>query len=72
MLEAASANFSGGGMAPGMKVIWIKKQGPYRYYSYVLAGFDPIRAEAIFDLTAEAIAEAFVTMMVYNYHEPQK
>lgn len=51
---------------------WIDSVGVWWYYSLVLAGFDPIRASVIFDNPAHVIAEAFVSMMAYNYVEPEQ
>jgi len=33
----------------------------------ILAGFDPVRADAIFDSPALTIAEAYVSKMAYDY-----
>jgi hypothetical protein len=45
---------------------WIEKVGTYWYFSLVLAGFDPVKADQIFDNPAHVIAEAFVSMMAFN------
>jgi hypothetical protein len=37
----------------------------------ILAGFDPVKADAIFDQPAQTIAEAFVSKMAYEYTEPK-
>lgn len=46
---------------------WIEQVGSYWYFSLVLAGFNPVVADEIFDKPAHVIAEAFVSMMAYNY-----
>ena len=46
--------------------MWVQTVGAYRYYSLVLAGFDPIRADAIYDTTADVIALAFVSKMAFE------
>ena len=66
-------NFQGTGFASGMgkKMIWTNKMGSYRYKSFILAGFDPSRADAIFDMRADEIAAAYVSKMCYEYTEPK-
>jgi hypothetical protein len=41
----------------------------YYYYSLILANFNPITAEEIFDNQADVIAEAFVSKMAYEHME---
>ena len=43
--------------------------GEYYYHSLVLANFDPVQADLIFDKPAEEIAKSVVAMMAHNYHE---
>jgi hypothetical protein len=43
--------------------------GAYYYYSLILADFNPVTADKIFDNPAHVIAEAFVSKMVYEYIE---
>lgn len=66
-------NFQGTGFASGMgkKMIWTNRMGSYRYKSFILAGFDPSRADAIFDMRADEIAAAYVSKMCYEYTEPK-
>lgn len=41
--------------------------GPYRYYCYVLAEFDPIRAREIYqNASLEEVTEALLAKNVYN------
>lgn len=59
------------------KVIFSKQRfanaiGVYRYYSLVLAQFNPILADEIYDQPADKIAQAFVAQICYNYVEPDK
>lgn len=41
--------------------------GVYYYYSLILAGFNPVLADAIHDNPAHVIAEAYVSQMCHNY-----
>lgn len=41
--------------------------GTYYYYSLILGGFDPVRADAIFNQPAHVIAEAYVSQMCHNF-----
>jgi hypothetical protein len=68
-----SQNFQGTGIASGMgkKMIWTNKMGSYRYKAYILSGFDPCKADAIFDMRADEIAAAYVSKMCYEYTEPK-
>lgn len=59
--------FLAGGKDDPNKKAWIQHIGMYRYYSLVLAGFDPIRAEAIYDNPAHVVAEAFVSKIVSEH-----
>jgi len=70
---ATSYNYStGGGMGSAKKSIWVNRIGTYRYYAQILADFDPIRADQIFDTRADQIAESFVSKMCYDYVEPKR
>lgn len=51
---------------------WIEIIGQYKYYCYILAEFDPNRAEQIYDNPADEIAKAYVTKMAYEYQDPIK
>jgi hypothetical protein len=66
-------NFQGTGLASGMgkKMIWTNQMGSYRYKAFILAGFDPSRADTIFDMRADEIAAAYVSKMCYEYTEPK-
>jgi hypothetical protein len=55
-----------------LKTVWINRVGAFQYYAHVLAGFDAVRADAIFDLPADEIASAFVSKICYEYVEPKK
>jgi hypothetical protein len=59
-----------GAKPDGTKQKWIEGMGTYYYYSLILAGFDPAKADAIHDRPAHEIAEAYVSMMCYN-HKPE-
>jgi len=48
---------------------WIEIVGIWKYYSLILAGFDPVKADAIFNNPAHDIAEAYVSQMCYNHKE---
>jgi hypothetical protein len=65
-------NYSSGGGGSAKKNIWVNRIGTYKYYAYILAGFDPKRADDIFDSCADQIAEAFVSKMCYDYVEPKR
>jgi hypothetical protein len=58
-----------GAKPDGTKQKWIERVGTYRYYALILSNFDPLKAEAILDLQAHEIAEAFVSSLCYN-HKP--
>jgi hypothetical protein len=65
-------NFTAGGGGGNLrKRIWLARVGDFKYHAYVLGGFDPIRADAIFDQPADVIAEAAVSKMCYEYVEPK-
>lgn len=51
---------------------FITEVGTFWYYSLILSGFDPVRAETIFDNPADVIAEAYVSMMAFNHVDPDK
>jgi len=63
---------SNSAQADGNKQRWIEQIGVYYYYSLILSAFDPVRADAIFDLPAHRIAEAYVSKMAYEFIKPQK
>jgi hypothetical protein len=65
-------NYSGSGIGSAKKSIWINRVGTYKYYAYILSGFDPVKAEKIYDSRADQIAEAFVSKMCYDYVEPKR
>lgn len=46
---------------------WIEQVGAYYYHSLILAGFDPVRADDIFDQPADVIAKAVVSMNAHHY-----
>lgn len=58
-----------GARPDGNKQKWIEKVGSWKYYALILANFDPVRADAIWDTPAEEIAVSFVSMLCYN-HKP--
>lgn len=68
-----SRNFQGTGFGGGMgkKMIWTNQMGSYRYKAFILSGFDPCKADAIFDMRADEIAAAYVSKMCYEYTEPK-
>lgn len=47
----------------------IEHIGEYYYHSLVLANFDPVQADLIFDNPADVIAKSVVAMMAHNFHE---
>lgn len=47
----------------------IEHIGEYYWHSLVLANFDPVQAELIFDNPAHKIAESVVAMMAHNFRE---
>jgi hypothetical protein len=51
---------------------WVKHVGAYYYYSLILANFNPVIADKIFDNQAHVIAEAYVSKMTYEYVEHKK
>lgn len=67
-----TANLSGGKPSSAKKGIWIRRIGTYRYYALTLAGFDPVRADAIWDQPAHLIAMAVMSKMNYEHVEPKK
>lgn len=67
-----AGSFGSGGHPNIDKVIWIQRLGAFEYYSLILAAFNPITAEAIFDNRADVIAKAFVSKMAYEHVEPKK
>jgi hypothetical protein len=48
---------------------WVKSVGVYYYYSLILANFNPVIAQEIFDNQAHVIAEAYVSKMAYEHVE---
>jgi hypothetical protein len=70
---ATSYNYtSGGGGGSAKKSIWVNRIGAYKYYSQILAGFDPLRADEIWNSRADQIAESFVSKLCYDYVEPKR
>lgn len=71
---STSRNFQATGFVGGIgkKMIWTNQMGSYRYKSFILAGFDPCKADSIFDMRADEIAAAFVSKMCYEYSESKK
>jgi hypothetical protein len=67
-------NFSSqqAGVQNGFKIIWSNKVGSFKYFSYILAGFDPIRAEQIWDTRADQIAQAYVSKVCYEFVDIKK
>jgi hypothetical protein len=68
----ASKSFSNQGKASAsrhFKKNWVKTVGAYYYYSLILANFNPVIANQIFDNPAHVIAEAFVSKMAYEHVE---
>jgi hypothetical protein len=65
-------NYSSGGVSSAKKNIWVNRIGVYKYYAYILADFDPKRADEIYDSRADQIAESFVSKMCYDYVEPKR
>jgi hypothetical protein len=61
-----------GGKQNVYKKRWVKHIGAYYYYSLILANFNPVIADTIFDNPADVIAEAFVSKMTYEYVEHTK
>lgn len=59
-----------GAKPDGTKQKWIESVGLWKYYSLILAGFNPVRSEGIFDNPAHEIAQAYVSLMCYN-HKPE-
>ena len=51
----------------GNKQSWIDSVGVYNYYSLMLAGFNPVIADAIYNQPAHVIAEAYVSQMCHTY-----
>lgn len=51
------------------KLKLIEHIGEYYYHSLVLANFDPVQANLIFDNPAHVIAEAVVAMGAHNFRE---
>lgn len=52
---------------------WLAVLGENRYNAYLLAKFDPIKAEQIYyNVPTDRIAEALVSMRCYEYVEPKK
>jgi len=47
----------------------IENIGEYYFHSLVLANFDPVEADLIFDNPAHKIAEAMVAMAAHNFRE---
>ena len=69
---AMAKSFSGVSQASAsthFKKKWIKTVGAYYYYSLILANFNPIIANEIFDNQAHVIAEAFISKMAYEHVE---
>lgn len=50
----------------------MKFLGSYRYFSMILANFDPQKADVIFDNPAHIIAEAYASKVIYEYRDPPK
>lgn len=46
--------------------------GEYKWFSLVLAEFNPVEADKIFNLPADQIAEAYVSQRAANYVKPSK
>jgi hypothetical protein len=65
-------NFTSDSRPVLLKTVWINRVGAFQYYAHVLAGFDAVRADAIFDLPADDIASAFVSKICYEYVEQKK
>jgi hypothetical protein len=51
---------------------WIESIGIYRYYSYILGEFNPIVADAIYNLPAHLIAESFVSKLANEFRPTKK
>jgi hypothetical protein len=51
----------------GNKQAWIESVGVYYYYSLLLADFNPVVADAIYNQPAHVIAEAYVSQMCHTY-----
>ncbi len=52
---------------------WIEQVGTYRYYSHVLAHFNPAEAEVIYDMPADLITAAFVSKLASEFRpKPRK
>jgi hypothetical protein len=60
------------GIVNGFRIIWSNRVGSYKYFAYILAGFDPLKAKEIWDFPAHEIAEAYVSKVCYEYVEPPK
>lgn len=56
-----------GGPQDPNRAKWIHDLGVYYWYSLILAEFDPVRADAIFDQPADVIAAAYVSKLAYEY-----
>ena len=51
---------------------WIERIGSYRYYALMLANFNPVEADRIWDTDAVTIAEAFVSKLCHEYRPETK
>jgi hypothetical protein len=47
----------------------VEKLGEFYFHSLVLANFNPVEADLIFDNPAHKIAEAMVAMAAHNFRE---
>ena len=61
-----------GGKDDGYRQKWIEEVGTYKYYSLLLANFDPVKADEIFNQPADTIAMAVVSQRAYNYQPDSK
>lgn len=66
------AQFAMSGKSNVHKKRWAKKVGSYRHFCLILAGFDPVKAEQIYDNPAHVIAEAYVSKIVYEHRDVPK
>jgi hypothetical protein len=64
-----SMAFVSGGKSDPNRQSWVARVGTYWYYSLILANYNPVTAEQIFDNPADTIAESWVTKMAYEYVE---
>lgn len=68
-MKIAEGYFTSNEKPSASKKRWIEKIGSYRYFALLLADFNPVTANLIYNQRASVIAQAYVSRACYNYSE---